>query len=243
MLKKVLFFIIALVSLNGFAQQQVAGKHYEMEMEQERLSCYLDFVDNDDYYIEISCQEAIDIVYVDVLSYGKYKIEDRNVVLMDALHEYQMEMTLADDTLLLQKGFGFMEGKNYVFQGVSSRTDIPVATTLNKANIQEERDRYNVQNKELHNLTYGRYKAIKFQFFLDLDENKTYKYCFGYKGCPLSKGTWERNGNVLNLYDPSLDCTFYLLIEDDNRLISKFLPGDNTNDGLAFRVVKTPGSH
>ena len=49
-------------------------------MEQERLSCYLDFVDNDDYYIEISCQEAIDIVYVAVLSYGKYKIEDRNVV-------------------------------------------------------------------------------------------------------------------------------------------------------------------
>ena len=241
MLKKLLFCIIAIASLNGFAQPSVVGKSYEMEMEQEQLSCFIEFINSDDYYIEVSSQETDDIVYVVVLSYGKYKIEDGRLVLMDALHDYQMEMVLADDTLVLQKGFGFMKGKCFVRPGTSYRTDIPggIDENLNKANIQEERDRYIVQNKELHNLTYGRYKAMKFQFFLDLDENKTYTYCFGYNGCPLSKGTWERNGNVLNLYDASLDCTFYLLIGDDNRLISKSLPGSNGN---VFKMVRTSSS-
>ena len=240
MLKKLLFCIVALASLHGFAQSSVAGKSYEMEMEQEQLSCFMEFINSDDYYIEVCSQETDDIVYVVVLSYGKYKMADGRVVLMDALHDYQMEMALADETLLIQKGFGFMKGKRFVLYGTSYRTDIPgIDENINKANIQEERDRYIVQNKELHNLTCGRYKAIKFQFFLDLDENKTYTYCFGYKGCSLSKGTWERNGNVLNLYDPSLDCTLYLLIGDDNRLISKSLPGSNGN---VFKMVRTPSS-
>ena len=101
MLKKLLFCIVALASLHGFAQSSVAGKSYEMEMEQERLSCFIEFIDSDDYYIEVSSQETEDIVYVVVLSYGKYKIEDGRVVLMDALHDYQMEMVLADETLLM----------------------------------------------------------------------------------------------------------------------------------------------
>ena len=238
MFKKLLLCIIAIASLNGFAQPSLAGKHYEMGMEQEHFSCCLEFVDCNDYYIEISWQATEDIVYVVVLSYGKYKIEDGRLVLMDALHDYQMEMVLADNTLLLQKGFGFMEGKCFVLHGTSYRTNIPgINENINKANIQEERDQYIVQNKEMHNLTYGKYKAMKFAFYLDVDENNT--YCFGFSDCPLSKGTYKRNGNVLNLYDPSLDCTFYLLIGDDNRLISKSLPGSRGN---VFKMVSIPSS-
>ena len=238
MLKKLLFCIVALASLHGFAQSSVAGKSYEMEMEQEQLSCFIEFINSDDYYIEVSSQATDDIVYVVVLSYGKYKIEDGRVVLMDALHDYQMEMLLVDETLLIKKGFGFMKGKRFVLHGASYRADIPgIDKDINKANIQEERDRYNVQNKELHNLTYGRYKAIEFAFDLEVDENN--KYCFGFRDCPFSKGTFKRNGNVLNLYDPSLDCTFYLLIGDDNRLISKLLPGSRGN---VFKMVSIPSS-
>lgn len=239
MLRKLLFCIVALASLHVFAQSSVAGKSFEMEMEQEQLSCFIEFINSDDYYIEVSSQETDDIVYVVVLSYGKYKIEDGRVVLTDALHDYQMEMVLADESLLIQKGFGFMKGKCFMFPGASYRTDIPggIDEDINKADIQEERDRYNVQNKELHNLTYGRYKAIKFAFYLDVDENNT--YCFGFRDCPFSKGTFKRDGNVLNLYDPSLDCTFYLLIGDDNKLISKSLPGSN---GSVFKKISIPSS-
>ncbi len=238
MLRKLLFCIIAIASLNGFAQPSVAGKSYEMEMEQEQLSCFMEFINSDDYYIEVSSQETDDIVYVVVLSYGKYKFKDGRLVLIDALHDYQMEMALADDTLLLQKGFGVMKGKCFVRNGTSYRTNIPgINENINKANIQEERDQYIVQNKELHNLTYGRYKAMKFAFYIDVDENNT--YCFGFSDCPLSKGTFKRNGNVLNLYDASLDCTFYLLVGGDNRLISKSLPGSN---GDVFKMVRTSSS-
>ena len=238
MLKKLLFCIIALVSLHGFAQSSVDGKSYEMEMEQERLSCFMEFINTDDYYIEVCSQETEDIVYVVVLSYGKYKVEDGRLVLMDALHDYQMEMTLADDTLLLQKGFGFMKGKCFVRLGTSYRTSIPgIDENINKASIQEERNRYIVQNKELHDLAYGRYKAIQFAFDLDLNDNNS--YCFGFRECPLSKGAFKRNGNVLNLYDASLDCTFYLLIGDDNRLISKSLLGSS---GDVFKMVSISSS-
>ncbi len=237
-MRKFLFCIVALASLHGFAQSSAAGKSYEMEMEQEKLSCFIEFINSDDYFIEVSSQETDDIVYVVVLSYGKYNIEDGRVVLKDALHDYQMEMVLADETLLIQKGFGFMKGKCFMFPEASYRTDIPgIDENINKANIQEERNRYNVQNKELHNLTYGRYKALKFAFDLAVDENNT--YCFGFRDCPLSTGTFKRNGNVLNLYDPSLDCTFYLLIEDDNSLISKSLPGSNGN---VFKMISIPSS-
>lgn len=238
MLKKLLFCIVALASLHGFAQSSIAGKSYEMEMEQEQLSCFLEFINSDDYYIEVSSQETEDIVYVVVLSYGKYKIEESRVVLMDALHDYQMEMVLSGETLLMQNGFGFMKGKCFMLPGASYRTYIPgIDEDINKVSIQEERDRFIVQNKKLHDLTYGRYKALKFAFYLDVDENNA--YCFGFRDCPLSTGTFKRNGNVLNLYDPSLDCTFYLLIGYDNSLISKSLPGSNGN---VFKMISIPSS-
>ena len=91
-------------------------------------------------------------------------------------------------------------GKCFMFPVTSYRTDIPggIDEDINKANIQEERDRYSVQNKELHNLTYGKYKAIKFAFDLDVYENNT--YCFGFRDCPFSKGTFKRNGKQIPLY-------------------------------------------
>ncbi len=238
MLKKLLFCIVVIASLNGFAQLQVAGMYYEMGMEQEQLSCYIEFINNsDDYYIEISSQETDDIIYVVILSYGKYKIEDGLIVLMDALHEYQMEMALAEDTLLMQKGFEFMKGKSFVRQGTSYGTDIPggVNENLNKANIQEERNRYNMQNKELHELTYGKYKGIDWDCDLAINENHTYVYEF--RECQISKGTWERKGNILTLHDSSLDCDSYLMVGENDKVISKLLVGDN--GGRIFKKVQT----
>lgn len=237
MLKKLLFCIFAMTSAIGFAQSPVAGNCYSMDMDQKLYSCYVDFINDNDYYVEVTNQATEDIVYVVVLSYGKYKMDDNQLVLFDELIDYQLILSYSNDTLFVQKGFEFMNEKFFVYSDNPCKTNIPVSNAISKDSIQGERESYNKDNRQLFDLQFGTYKSMRFVFYFSLNEDKTYSYSF--RDCPLSNGTWERNGNVLSLYDPSLDCTYYLLVANDNKLISKLLPGDNKG-GNAFKMVNKP---
>lgn len=232
MLKKLLFCIFVMTSAIVFAQSPVAGNCYSMDMDQKLYGCYVDFINDNDYYVEVTNQATDDIVYVVVLSYGKYKMHDNQLILLDELLDYQLILTYSNDTLYVQKGFEFMKDEYFVYSEKSSEKEIPVSNTLNKDSIQEERENYN-KDKQF-DLQFGTYKSMRFVFYFSLNEDNTYSYSF--RNCPLSNGTWERNGNVLSLYDPSLDCTYYLLVANDNKLISKLLPGDNRS-GSVFKMV------
>ncbi|MDR1602477.1 MAG: hypothetical protein LBS42_08625, partial [Tannerella sp.] len=50
-------------------------------------------------------------------------------------------------------------------------------------------------------------------------------YSLHYKDILLPEGKWQRDKNVLALYDVHLQHSFYLLI-DEKGLVSKYLPGE-----------------
>ena len=78
----------------------------------------------------------------------------------------------------------------------------------------------------MHELAFGKYKGMFWDCDLTLNVNHTYVYEF--RECQISKGTWERNGNVLTIHDSSLDCDSFLLVGEKDSVISKVLIGDDT---------------
>ena len=233
---KVVFLLMLLMPLVGRTQQSIIGNLFTMDMEQKDLSFDIHFLENGEYCAEISSQETDDIVYTMVVSFGQFQLDDGLIIMTDVLHDFQMQLLIEGDTLYVQKGFGFMRDKKLHCWGKTSQDNVHIKA-LNKDNIRQERERYEVQHKELHELTFGKYKGMDWDCDLTINENHTYVYEF--RECQISKGTWERKGNILTLRDTSLDCDSYLLVGEKDSVISKVLVGDDTG-GRVFKKVQTP---
>ena len=233
---KLVFLLVLLMPLIGRTQQSIIGNLFTADLEQKDLSFNVHFFENGEYCAEISSQETDDIVYTMVVSFGQFQVNDELIVMTDALQDFQMRLLIEGNTLFVQKGFGFMKDKKLHCWGKTSLDDVHIKA-LNKDNIRQERERYEVQQKELHKLTFGKYKGMDWDCDLAINENHTYVYEF--RECQISKGTWERKGNILTLHDTSLDCYSYLLVGEEDRVISKVIVGDDTG-GRVFKMVQTP---
>lgn len=233
---KLVFLLVLLMPLIGRAQDSIIGNLFTTELEQKNLDFDIHFLENGEYCAEISSQETDDIVYIMVVSFGQFKLNDDLIIMTDAMHDFQMQLLIEGDTLFVQKGFGFMKDKKLHRWGKTSPDNVHIKD-FNKENLRQERERYEVQHKELHELTFGKYKGMDWDCDLAINENHTYVYEF--RECQISKGTWERKGNILTLCDASLDCDSYLLVGEKDRVISKVLVGDDTG-GRVFKKEQTP---
>ena len=233
---KLVFLLVLLMPLIGRTQQSISGNLFTTDLEQKKLDFDIHFLENGEYCAEISSQETDDIVYTMVVSFGQFQLDGDLIIMTDVLHDFQMRLLIEGDTLFVQKGFGFMKGKKLHRWGKTSQDDVYVKA-LNKDSIRQERERYEVQHKELHELTFGKYKGVDWDCDLAINENHTYVYEF--RECQISKGSWNRKGNILTLHDASLDCYSYLLVGEKDSVISKVLVGDDTG-GRVFKKVQTP---
>jgi len=233
---KLVFLLVLLMPLIGRAQDSIIGNLFTTELEQKNLDFDIHFLENGEYCAEISSQETDDIVYIMVVSFGQFKLNDDLIIMTDAMHDFQMQLLIEGDTLFVQKGFGFMKDKKLHRWGKTSPDNVHIKD-FNKESLRQERERYEVQHKELHELTFGKYKGMDWDCDLAINENHTYVYEF--RECQISKGTWERKGNILTLRDASLDCDSYLLVGEKDRVISKVLVGDDTG-GRVFKKEQTP---
>lgn len=233
---KVVVLFVLLMPLIGHAQQSIIGNLFTADLEQKDLSFNVHFFENGEYCAEISSQETDDIVYTMAVSFGQFLVNDELIVMTDALHDFQMQFLIVGDTLFVKKGFGFMKGKKLYCLGRTSMDDVHIKD-LNKDSLRQERELYEVQHKELYELAFGKYKGMYWDCDLSINENHT--YVFEFRECQISKGTWERKGNILNLHDPILDCHSYLLVGEKDSVISKVLVGDDTG-GRVFKKVQTP---
>ena len=232
---KLVFLLVLLMPLIGRTQQSIIGNLFTTNLEQKGLNFDIHFLENGEYCAEISSQETDDIVYTMVVSFGQFQLDGDLIIMTDALHDFQMRLLIEGDTLFVQKGFGFMKDKKLHCWGKTSQDNVHIKA-LNKDNIRQERERYEVQHKELHELTFGKYKGIDWDCDLAINENHTYVYEF--RECQISKGTWERKGNILTLRETSLDCDSYLLVGEKDNVISKVLVGDDTG-GRVFKKEQT----
>lgn len=233
---KVVFLLVLLIPLIGRAQHLIIGNLFTTDLEQKKLDFGIHFLENGEYCAEISSQETDDIVYTMVVSFGQFQQDGDLIIMTDVLQDFQMRLHIEGDTLFVQKGFGFMKDKKLHRWGKTSQDDVYIKV-LNKDSIRQERERYEVQHKELYELAFGKYKGMDWDCDLAINENHTYVYEF--RECQISKGTWERKGNILTLRDTSLDCDSYLLVGEKDSVISKVLVGDDTG-GRVFKKVQTP---
>ena len=226
-MKKVfLLFIFFFSMLLSLAQCHVEGKEYDLDWNEEGFSCGILFINGSEYYIDLSYYATEDIVYTLVLSYGNYITEGSSVKMTDKRFGYEMLMESNGDCLKVKKGFSFMNNRCFNYSGWSYENDVPITNQKDSMALSEERQRYVKKQADLLPLPIGLYASDSpFAYKLSLQEQQVYQ--LSYYDIVLSKGKWERDGNILQLHDTALNCTFHLLI-GDGALVSKLLPGDDS---------------
>lgn len=222
--------------LLSIAQCQVEGKEYDLDWNEEGFSCGILFINDSEYYIDLSYYATEDIVYTLVLSYGNYITESSLVKMTDKRFGYEMLVECNEGCLKVKKGFSFMSNRCFNYSGWSYTNDVPITNHEDSVALLEERQKYVEKHSDLLPLPIGLYASDSpFAYKLSLQEQQVYQLC--YYDIVLSKGKWKRDGNILQLHDTALDCTFHLLI-GVNVLVSKLLPGDNTG-GLVLKRKST----
>lgn len=214
------------------AQCQVEGKEYNLDWNEEGFSCDILFINGSEYYIDLSYYATDDIVYTLVLSYGNCITEGSLIKMTDKRFGYEMLMECDEDCLKVKKGFSFMNNRCLNYNGWSYTNDVPIANHKDSVALSEDRQRYVEKHADLLPLPIGLYASDSpFNYKLSLREQQVYQLF--YYDIVLSKGQWKRDGNILQLYDTALNCTFHLLV-GNGVLVSKLLPGDNT-EGLVLK--------
>lgn len=221
---KIITLIISMIaSTIGFAQSQITGIYSIDNSLAKNIECNIYFFKSGSYYIELSENVTSDINESLVLSYGKFSLTNNEVMLVDKVHNYKMQLIINNKTLIVKKAFGFIINKRFVYyNSITNNEPKFLSSKIDSLMLQEERKSYKKTHITLAPLNFGVYENEQ-GFKLNIQQNNKYKLEF--KNIILSEGEWRRDDNELELKDLNLNHSFYILI-NDKMLISKLLPGD-----------------
>ena len=235
-------FLFFMQSINA----QVQG-YYTHDLDSNR-SILLKLYPNNMYSLTWMYFESDDFYTVGRVSHGNWRINQGKIILTDRTHNFQticsyknvtseqMEITIEESFKWLN-GLGFEKRFEMDNDELPKLNDIPWTYELDLSLAQKEREKhYNDENE--NSLYFGEYTL--WHYLLWIYPNNTYmlnislKDFFGkttiYNDFSHSEGTWEKNGNVLTLFDKSVKCHFYLIITDNglkpNQMI--YIPWSNS---------------
>ena len=223
--------ILLCLVLKGVSQPLLG--QYSFYPIQSNIGCYLYLLDKGQYYIDVS-ETTDDIVESCVLSYGNYFVYNDSITLIDELHGFTSVLQKDGDSIRVKRSFAFLIGNSFVFDYYSK--ELPIRGDTDTIRLQSERSLYNNQNKDKHRLLLGKHKSDWGYELLLQDKNE---FWLKYRDCLILNGKWNRNGNILQLHDSTIGCSFYMLI-GEYKLISKLLPGDYS--GELFKKVEENSS-
>jgi hypothetical protein len=224
------FTLIVLFFTSNQCKSQLLNS-YSLSLNKKQ-NFYITFFSSGRYDIEIMENETDDIVEAMILSYGDYLIKNNEITLIDNFHNYKMKLLKSNDSLIVKLSFKCLLNKKFVFYENTKENEPGfLKNIIDTIKIKQERIEYNNTNKIPYPLDFGLYDDGK-DYFLNLEKNNTYR--LAYRWCILAEGTWNRDGNIIKLYDTSLKSYFYLKI-DKTGLISKYLPGDDVSVILTKR--------
>lgn len=162
---------------------------------------------------------------ITILSMGTFSYAKEKYMLSEKINNYKIALSLANDTLRVKNGFGWMKDGYFVLESI-----VPDNSFVDFANSMPKKEDISVLSKELDRkqeknspLIYGTYSSDEF-FKIRIDNNRTYSiYRYNFI---FSKGNWERKENILLLYDKNVNGPFSLFIKNDSSLISIVIPAD-----------------
>jgi len=259
-MKKTILILSILVFITLASQAKINGIYYVVNNLGHRITCHITFFDEKYYYIELDNSLSSDVIETDILSFGSFSLKGNGLSLVDAVNGHKIQLEVFNEKRIkVIRGLPFLNSKTLFYESKEDpfiseqyKSDYfnKVKTSLS---LQNELDKYksidknNILHKELYSFAKYELKIekggnYKFSYVYKAISEDTWKYLNLYERIMLpsdviiiiSEGTWKRQGNVLYLYDLSLQYTFHVFIEE-NGLNCKFLPGvfrDNLFLGL-----------
>lgn len=206
------------------------AQSYSLQLPNNDLNCTFDFFPNKTYLIKLSYNNAADFMVSQIFSFGNYMITNRgDYELTDSTHGYTMTLERISDNhvLLVKSGFQWMQ-MNYLVKtnDKSSSPDNILDNFLTSQQLCNYREKLKREWGDKNNrLSTGLYRSgFNENFTFEAKENGTYS--IKYYSLELSKGTWEKEGNLLKIKDSNIDSHFYILIDSSGKLQSLLIPGD-----------------
>ncbi|MDR2971957.1 MAG: hypothetical protein LBU83_08525 [Bacteroidales bacterium] len=236
MMKKSLIFCILIgVTFCSFAQ---IIKHYSVNIATNtRNTHYYDFelslCENSNYRMSlISHSSGIfdAIIFHYYISAGNYEVKNDTLILTDSYMHHQMIYKFDKPYVYPVQVFPFMMNKVFIDYG---KTSFEKCDDMFKViSIEEEINNFRKENiqefpleKGLYKFHYEFYDRCEIEFFEDEKFEIRFNFDLGdYKNSeksinsivlPLYIGTWERDGNILILWDTNFEHQFYGLIRKE----------------------------
>ncbi|MEI6091902.1 MAG: hypothetical protein WCR42_15720 [bacterium] len=196
--------------------------------------CNIYLYDEGNYEIHIESVYAnSDFSYSLIISFGKYKIKNSNLLLKDQYNGVDFNFEYHNNFVIAKKFFKCYLNKTFKNENYYSSSK-PQFLEYPPIPLNKERKNFKSNHKVANILYIGTYSKNN-NIILDL--NKSNKYMFKYKGLLLSEGSWIREGNLLKLFDTNLKHNFYVFINKEV-LICKFFPYDSDEFILEKTKVK-----
>ncbi len=180
------------------------------------ISCSLYLLQENRYYIDISIWESDDIVFGMFPSYGTFYKRGKFYYLEDISSGAELVLKeVKYSNLLVKKGFCFMKNEYFFKDEYTYDSDENMIDFEEEAVKRQRRELDLLKNKQTDPvpLQLGVYKNGTISLFLELDFHYRILFFSESPLCLLSEGKWEKHGNVLHLYDPSLNYTFLAFVD------------------------------
>ncbi len=225
---------------NGSLWQNVKSKWNNMPVP---ISCSLYLLKENRFYIDISVNELIDVVFTMFPAYGYFSKKGKLYYLKDISSGAELVLEeIKHSNLLVKKGFCFMENElfhkdEYIYDSDEGALNFDEDVVMSK---NREIDFKENKKPEPVPLQLGVYRNGDISLFLEVGFH--YKILFSSESplCLLSEGKWEKEGNVLKLYTPSLDYTFLALISSSGKLKMIRFPNCGYPDWVYELTIEYP---
>ena len=196
------------------------------------VGCYSLILDepNKEYCLEYDFELSHENYASLTISFGSFIFEGDTIVTTDARNDSKMKIRQTyNGSLVVEKGFSALVGMIFYFAGFSEIDYSPLFSifVLDKF----DKNKYRNQN---YMFTLGKEYVYGIYCLVFTDEGE---YYYTIKDAIISKGKYERQGNLLIFHDEGLNNPFYSIIKSEG-IDGRYLPG-----GICSRPLRINNSN
>jgi hypothetical protein len=238
-------FIVILYPLQLFSQ--VDGI-YKLHNEHNNITnnlCYdtwLTLFNDGHYLIESIPTNDIELYMSYFLSFGEYNQKGSNIYLFDELYDFKLVLQKEEKSLFVSKGMPFLDERKFKYELdyiEFSKQDYNYIKELNlKDFFNNQLTKYLNSGKQKEDIQHGNYIVNKSGIFND-KMNCNYKlslskntYILSLGSNIISRGRWEQSESLLTFHDNLLNYKFYMIVKNEDCIISNGAPGLYTKDKI-----------
>lgn len=229
-MKKIFYILSCVLFISSCKEHKLTN--YNIAFQDKDCNIYLD--KDKKYTISVESLESSDMIFVMLLSQGKYERHKNNLLLCDD-EGFEMSFKIKKNKLSPNKSFAFMRG--YDLESRYIHKDDACFYNYDSAYIKRKIKKIN----EFKNLSSsengfycGMYESVGYvDGSININENGTFE--IAYKDLLLSKGEWKIEDNMLYLYDLDLSYQHEIIINGKTLMFKKSF-GDF--DSVVFKLYE-----